>query len=73
MGVLSSAVAFFVMHYALAHLAATQVAVAANLIPVITLLAEVFLIGMDITLLKVLGVAVRKQAKITSIFRAGVV
>ncbi|HBR10213.1 TPA: hypothetical protein DD712_03045 [Candidatus Acetothermia bacterium] len=58
LGVLSSAIAFFVMHYALAHLAATQVAVAANLIPVITLLAEVFLIGMDITLLKVLGVAI---------------
>jgi drug/metabolite transporter (DMT)-like permease len=58
LGVLSSAVAFFGIHYALASLSATQVTVAANLIPVIALFAEVFLIGMDITLLKVVGVAV---------------
>lgn len=58
LGVLSSAVAFFGIHYTLASLSATQVTVAANLIPVIALFAEVFLIGMDITLLKVVGVAV---------------
>ncbi len=58
LGVLSSAVAFFSIHYALTNLPATQVSVAANLIPVIALTGDVLLIGVDITLLKVVGITV---------------
>jgi len=58
LGVFCSAVAFLFMHYALAHLSATQVAVSANLVPVITLGAEIGLLGAVITLPKALGTAI---------------
>ena len=55
LGILCSAGAFFFMHYALAHLSATQVAVSANLVPIITLVAEIALLGAIMTLPKGLG------------------
>ena len=55
LGILCSAVAFLAMHYALSHLAATQVAVSANLVPVVTLLAEATILGSILTLPKVGG------------------
>ena len=58
LGVFCSAVAFLFMHYALAHLSATQVAVSANLVPIITLGAEIGLLGAVITLPKALGTAI---------------
>lgn len=58
LGVLCSAGAFLAMHYALTCLSATQVAVAANFIPVITLLAEVTLTDAILTLSKTLGTLV---------------
>lgn len=58
LGVFCSAGAFLFMHYALAHLSATQVAVSANLVPVITLVAEIGLLGAVITLPKALGTAI---------------
>jgi len=70
LGVLCSAVAFLGMHYALAHLSATQVAVSANLVPVVTLMAEVTLLGSPLTLAKaggtllvILGVALTQLAR----------
>jgi drug/metabolite transporter (DMT)-like permease len=58
LGVFCSAGAFLAMHYALAHLSATQVAVSANVVPLITLIAEVTLLGSPLTLAKGLGTAV---------------
>ena len=58
LGVMCSAVAFLAMHYALVHLSATQVAVAANVVPVITLLAEILLLGASLTVARSLGTAV---------------
>jgi len=55
LGILCSAAAFLAMHYALSHLAATQVAVSANLVPVVTLLAEATILGSMLTLPKVGG------------------
>lgn len=57
LGVLCSAVAFLAMHYALKHLSATQVAVSANFVPVVTLLAEILMMGGRLTLFKGLGTA----------------
>lgn len=58
LGVFCSAGAFLGMHYALAHLTATQVAVSANVVPLITLVAEVTLLGSPLTLAKAIGTAV---------------
>jgi len=58
LGVFCSAGAFLFMHYALDHLSATQVSVSANLVPVITLIAEISLLGAIITLPKALGMAI---------------
>jgi drug/metabolite transporter (DMT)-like permease len=58
LGVFCSAGAFLAMHYALAHLAATQVAVSANIVPLITLIAEATLLGSPLTLTKGVGTAV---------------
>jgi len=55
LGIICSAAAFLALHYALSHLAATQVAVTANLVPVVTLLAEVTILGSLLTLPKVGG------------------
>jgi len=55
LGVFCSAGAFLAMHYALSHLSATQVAVSANLIPAITLFAELMLLGTPLTLVKLGG------------------
>lgn len=58
LGVLCSAGAFLAMHYALTHLSATQVAASASFIPVITLFAEVAIMGTKVSLLKGLGTTV---------------
>lgn len=58
LGVFCSAGAFLFMHYALTHLSATQVAVSANLVPIITLVAEIGILGAVITLPKALGTAI---------------
>ena len=58
LGVLCSAVAFLFLHYALSHLSATQVAVSANLVPIITLIAEIGILGVALTLPKALGMAI---------------
>ncbi len=55
LGIFCSAGAFLAMHYALTHLSATQVTAAASFIPVITLLAEVIVMGTAFSMLKVLG------------------
>ena len=58
LGVFCSAGAFLAMHYALSHLSATRVAVSANLVPLITLAAEVTLLGSALTPIKGIGTAV---------------
>ena len=55
LGILCSAGAFFAMHYALTRLSATRVAVAANLVPIVTLIAEATVLGIAITPMKGLG------------------
>jgi len=57
LGVLCSAVAFLAMHYALKHLSATQVAVSANFVPVVTVMAEMLVMGGQISLFKGVGTA----------------
>ena len=58
LGVFCSAGAFLAMHYALSYLSATRVAVSANLVPLITLAAEVTLLGSALTPIKGIGTAV---------------
>ncbi|MFC2095928.1 DMT family transporter [Candidatus Bipolaricaulota bacterium] len=58
LGVFCSAVAFLFLHYALVHLSATQVAVSANLVPIITLAAEIGILGAILTLPKALGMII---------------
>ena len=58
LGVFCSAGAFMFLHYALTHLSATQVAVSANLVPIVTLVAEIGILGAVITLPKALGTAI---------------
>lgn len=58
LGIICSAVAFLFLHYALSHLSATQVAVSANLVPIITLIAEIAILSAALTIPKVLGTAV---------------
>ena len=58
LGVFCSAGAFLAMHYALSHLSATRVAVSANLVPLITLTAEVILLGSLLTPIKGIGTAI---------------
>lgn len=58
LGILCSAGAFLALHYALTRLSATQVAASASFIPVITLFAEVLLMGTRLSLLKGLGTAI---------------
>jgi len=55
LGVVCSAGAFLAMHYALSHISATRVAVSANAVPIVTLLAEAALFGVLLTPLKLLG------------------
>lgn len=57
LGVLCSAAAFLAMHYALKHLSATQVAVSANFVPVVTVMAEMLVMGGQISLFKGVGTA----------------
>lgn len=57
LGIVCSAGAFFALHYALSHLSATRVAASTNFIPVITLLAEILLLGTGISVLKGVGTA----------------
>ena len=58
LGILCSAVAFLCLHFALKHLSASQVAVAANGVPIITLFAEAALLGVGISPLKAIGTAI---------------
>ena len=58
LGVFCSAGAYIAMHYALVHLSATQVAVSANSIPLITLFAEFLLLGTALSSLKLVGTLV---------------
>ncbi|MEW5827216.1 MAG: DMT family transporter [Candidatus Bipolaricaulota bacterium] len=55
LAVLCSGLAFLAMHYALRRLSATSVSVSANLVPVVTLLAEGLALGIAPTLLKIAG------------------
>lgn len=57
LGIVCSAGAFLALHYALSHLSATRVAASTNFIPVITLLAEVLLLGTGVSVLKGAGTA----------------
>jgi drug/metabolite transporter (DMT)-like permease len=57
LGLLCSAGAFLAMHYALTYLSATQVAASTNFIPIITLFAEILLMGTRLSLAKGLGTA----------------
>jgi len=58
LGVFCSAIAFLAMHYALAHLSVTQVAVSANIVPIITLLAEIAILGVALSPAKGIGTAI---------------
>ncbi len=58
LGIFCSAGAFLFMHYALVHLSATQVAVSANLVPIITLVAEIAILGAPVTWPKALGTGI---------------
>jgi len=58
LGVFCSAGAFLAMHYALSRLSATRVAASANLIPPITLIAEITLLGAPLTWVKAIGTAI---------------
>jgi len=58
LGIFCSAGAFLAMHYALAYLSATQVAVSANIVPVVTLIAEIALLGSLLTVPKAVGTIV---------------
>jgi len=55
LGIGCSAIAFLAMHYALSHISATQVAVSANIVPIVTVFAEVLLFGVFLTPLKLAG------------------
>jgi len=55
LAVLCSAAAFLAMHYALSHLTASRVAVTANVVPIVTVLAEAMLLGVSLTSLRILG------------------
>lgn len=71
LGVFCSAGAFLAMHYALSHLTATRVAVSANAIPPITLIAEVTLLGAPLTLVKGIGTAVTLAGVLLTQWRRG--
>ena len=55
LAVICSAAAFLAMHYALSHISAARVSVTANVVPIVTLLAEAALFAVPLTLLKGLG------------------
>ena len=57
LAVLCSAAAFLAMHYALAHVSAARVSVTANVVPIVTVLAEAMLLGVSLTSLRILGAA----------------
>jgi len=57
LGVICSAVAFLALHYALSHISATQVSVSANLVPIVTVFAEIALFGVLLTPIKMVGAA----------------
>ncbi|MBN1859227.1 DMT family transporter [Candidatus Bipolaricaulota bacterium] len=57
LGLFCSALAFLGMHYALVHLPASGVSVAANFVPVVTLAAEIALYGTVPSAAKVVGMA----------------
>jgi len=71
LGVFCSAGAFLAMHYALAHLTATRVAVSANVIPPITLIAEATLLGVPLTAIKGIGTAVTLTGVLLTQWRSG--
>jgi len=55
LGVVCSAAAFLALHYALKHISATRVSVSANLVPIVTLFAEIVLFGVSLTSIKLVG------------------
>jgi drug/metabolite transporter (DMT)-like permease len=57
LAVFCSAIAFLAMNYALARLSATSVAVSVNLVPIVTVVAEVAWLGVPLTIAKVAGTA----------------
>ena len=57
LAVFCSAVAFLAMNYALARLSATSVSVSVNLVPIVTLIAEIAWFGIPLTLAKGVGAA----------------
>jgi drug/metabolite transporter (DMT)-like permease len=71
LGVFCSAGAFLAMHYALSHLTATRVAVTANVIPPITLAAEVTLLGTPLTVIKGIGTAITLAGVLLTQWRSG--
>jgi drug/metabolite transporter (DMT)-like permease len=70
LGVICSAAAFLAMHYALSHISATRVAVSANVVPVVTLLAEALLLGVLLTPIKVLGALLTILGVVLTQFRS---
>jgi len=57
LSIICSAAAFLAMHYALSHISAARVSVTANVVPIVTLLAEAALFAVPLTMLKGLGAA----------------
>jgi len=56
LGFLSAGVAHLAINYAISHLSVTQVAVATSSIPLITLFAEILLMGTSLTFFKAIGI-----------------
>ena len=71
LGIFCSAGAFLAMHYALAHLTATRVAVSANVIPPLTLTAEVTLLGAPLTAVKAIGTGITLAGVLLTQWRRG--
>lgn len=57
LAVVCSAAAFLAMHYALSHISASRVAVTANVVPIVTILAETVLFGVPLSSIRILGAA----------------
>jgi len=55
LAVACSAAAFLALHYALSHISAARVSVTANVVPIVTILAEAILLGVSLSSLRILG------------------
>lgn len=71
LAVFCSAAAFLAMHYALSHISASRVSVTANVVPVVTILAEAALLGVSLSAIRVLGAALTIVGVVLTQLRSG--